>query len=493
MIRVAIATPSQHAANAARHVAEEGGGAVDTAIAAAIAAMVTEVGVAAPGSGAFLTVSTPDGRTFVYDGYMAVPGLGGLNPSPVEIVADMEYGGGVTTMVGPASIAVPGTWDAFDLAHAAHGLISFRHLVQPAITLSEGGFTLGQSCLYYLQYSGDAVFGHDPASRSVLQPSGQLVDSADKLHFPDAASTLRALADDGAGSLLHGELGARIAADLWERGSHISAEDFFQYATAIREPLMVDVGDWRLATNPVPAVGGAGLAALLSRYSDGADLAGQLEAQEELFSWRRGTLHHTDDRDRDIGAFLARLPGDPIRSESTVHISAVDSTGVACALTLSAGYGSGVIPTSTGMFMNNGIGELELVGDRDRLTPGERLNSNMAPSVLRSPDGSVTAIGSPGADRITSAMAAVIAAMALQGESLEQAIVKPRFHVAVADDGQAELKAEPGALDDLGRSDVHLFDGPNMYFGGVGAAHLSASGELTAVSDPRRAGVAIVV
>lgn len=255
----------------------------------------------------------------------------------------------------------------------------------------------------------------------------------------------------------------------------------------------MSVGDWELSTNPPPAVGGAGLVALLAGFEAGGGVTGHLDAQERLFAWRRGDLHHSIDRKTDIVSFLDDLPGDPIRSPSTVHVSAVDDMGVACALTLSAGYGSGVIPTGTGLYMNNGLGELELVGDRARLVPGERLNSNMAPTIARGAGGAILAIGSPGADRITSALSTTIAAFAVEGRSLDEAVHVPRFHVAVSDDGSVRVKAEPGALDSGHGRPVDMFEAPHMYFGGVGAALLDASGELTVVSDPRRAGSARIV
>ncbi len=465
---------------------------MDAAIAAAIAAMFTEIGVAAPGAGAFVTVADFDGTPSVHDGYMAVPGLHGPQPDPVAIRADMAYGGGLTTMVGPASVAVPGAWAAFDKVHAAHGRIDFGNLVSPTADILAEGFHLGHSCLYYLGYSGESVFGHDPASRALLNPGGRFVTAADVLTIPDAITTLAELAEQGPLAMLHGPLGQRIADDLWQRGSLIGPTDFTVYQDVLRAPLVHEIAGWDLYTNPPPAVGGAGLIALLTGLEQRDDPTAFLAAQEELFRWRRGPLHDSVDRQSDITAYLRNLPGDPIRSPSTVHVSAADSEGVACAITLSAGYGSGVIPTGTGLYMNNGIGELELVGEPSSLVPGDRLNSNMAPSILRSTEGGMLAIGSPGADRISSALASVVGAIALDEQPLEEALRRPRVHVAVAEDGSAVLKAEPGAAIPDQPLRVDRFDDLNMYFGGVGAALLEPNGRLSAAADPRRPGVAAI-
>jgi gamma-glutamyltranspeptidase/glutathione hydrolase len=183
--------------------------------------------------------------------------------------------------------------------------------------------------------------------------------------------------------------------------------------------------------------------------------------------------------------FERRRAGDPLRSPSTIHVSVVDEEGTACALTASAGYGSGVIPTGTGIWMNNALGELELVGDADALQPGERLVSNMAPTVCRRSDGAVLAIGSPGADRITSALAQTLAAFTIEGRSLEEAIRKPRLHVIVEGPSVA---VEPGIDTSAVDLPVRRYEGLHMFFGGVGAALIDGSGRLWAVADPRRDG-----
>ena len=94
-----------------------------------------------------------------------------------------------------------------------------------------------------------------------------------------------------------------------------------------------------------------------------------------------------------------------LASPSTIHTSAVDTDGLACSITTSAGYGAGVMIPGTGMWLNNSLGELELQPHGlARFGPGDRLPSNMAPTVARRTDGKVMAIGSPGADRITTAI-----------------------------------------------------------------------------------------
>ena len=84
--------------------------------------------------------------------------------------------------------------------------------------------------------------------------------------------------------------------------------------------------------------------------------------------------------------------------------------------------------TGTGIWLGNCLGEQELNRrGLHALPPGERLASNMAPTVGRGPNGEVLAIGSLGADRITGALQQVITAFVDGGMSLAEAIAKPAF------------------------------------------------------------------
>ena len=111
MRRVAISAASRPGAEAGAAVADAGGNAVDAAIAATVASMICEPGIIGPGAGCFVTVWPESGDPVVIDGYAAMPGLGaGQLPSEFGDRIHMDYGGGMDTLVGPRSVAVPGVW-----------------------------------------------------------------------------------------------------------------------------------------------------------------------------------------------------------------------------------------------------------------------------------------------------------------------------------------------------------------------------------------------
>ena len=76
MSKLKIAAGTRIAAEAGASVAEQGGNAVDAAIAAMAVSVCTDTGIMSPGCGAFVTVWPPDAEPVVIDGYAEMPGRG---------------------------------------------------------------------------------------------------------------------------------------------------------------------------------------------------------------------------------------------------------------------------------------------------------------------------------------------------------------------------------------------------------------------------------
>jgi len=499
--RVAVATTSQLAADAAREVADVGGNAVDCALAAALLTINTEPGVCALGGSAFITIWSDGADPITVDGNVAVPGKGlsdsGRKQGAVEV--SVNYGGGITTLVGPGSVSVPGTLAAMEDAWQNYGSASWRAIFEPTIRACREGFPLSAACHYYLGYSGDIIFGRsEDGHRALHRDDGSLIDAGDAVHVPHLADTLDAIASDGARLFYEGEIARAISAHCRDGGGMLTLEDLSSYRAVERKPLITSIGDWQLASNPPPAVGGSMLAAMLLACAnldgDGWDtdsLGRLIESQRACLDFRQRNL----DLAENVGEEAARLI-DAARSgrllsrwtsASTVHTSVVDDSGNGCAITASSGYGSGEMPAGTGLWLNNCLGEIELNRrGLDAGPPGARLPSNMTPSVARRA-GAVLAAGSPGADRITTAMQQFLINYMQLGMSLADAIAHPRVHVDTSGH-VVQLKAEPGL--DLPEVDlpVSVFPGLVMYFGGVGAAVFDDNDGFAVAADPRREG-----
>ncbi len=501
MTSVAVASTSQLAADAAREVAAAGGNAVDCALAAALLAMNTEPGVCAMAGGAYITVWAAGSDPITIDGNVAVPGAGLADAERGHgaVGVSMEYGGGIETLVGTGSVAVPGTLAAMEHAWKKYGNAEWRSIFRPTIRAVRDGFPLSTACHYYLGYSGKCIFGRSDDGHDALHNvDGSLRDAGTPIEIPHLENSLDAIAREGARIFYEGDIARALVQHCRDGGGMLTREDLGNYRALERQPLMVDIGSWRIASNPPPAVGGAMLAAMLLACADleqntwtSAALEQLIQSQQACLDFRKRHLDLAD----DVGVEAARLVesarnGQLIgrwTSASTVHTSVVDNAGTGCAITASAGYGSGEMPAGTGLWLNNCLGEIELNRrGLDAGPSGARLPSNMAPSVARR-DGAVVAVGSPGADRITTALQQFLINYLQMNMPLEDAIAHPRIHVDTSGE-EVRLMSEAGL--DLPETDLptKVFPNLSMYFGGVGAAVCDGNAGLATAADPRREG-----
>jgi gamma-glutamyltranspeptidase/glutathione hydrolase len=498
---VAVATTSQLAADAACEVAAGGGNAVDCALAASLLTMNTEPGVCALAGSAFITVWPDGGEPVTIDGNVAVPGAGLAEEERGQgaVHVSIHYGGGIDTLVGPGSVSIPGSLAAVEQAWKKYGATSWEAIFAPVIRATRDGFALPAACHYYLGYSGDCIFDRSDDGHDALHhEDGSLREAGSKIVIPHLSDTLDAISREGASLFYEGDIAAAISDHCRDGGGMLTREDLATYKAIERQSLRAGIGNWSIATNPAPAIGGAVLSAMLLACSDlhdrvwnRATLEQLIHSQQACLDFRKRNLDLAD----DVGAEAARLMESARSgrllsrwtSASTVHTSVVDSAGTACAITASSGYGSGEMPTGTGLWLNNCLGEIELNRrGLDAGPVGSRLPSNMAPSVARG-DGSVLAVGSPGADRITTALQQFLINYLLFEMSLDDAIAHPRVHVDTSGE-DVRLMAEPGL--DLPDTElpVHLFPNLVMYFGGVGAAVFDGKTGLASAADPRREG-----
>jgi gamma-glutamyltranspeptidase/glutathione hydrolase len=316
------------------------------------------------------------------------------------------------------------------------------------------------------------------------------------------ADSLTAIAEDGARIFYEGDLARSICAHVNGRDGLLTMEDLRNYRAIARTPLETQLRHWRIACNPPPAVGGAVLSALLRGFAkeplsgwDRETLRRLVRLQHAVVSWRRHHLDLSDDVQRDVAKLLSlvdeRLLLPSGTSGSTVHTSAVDDGGLACAITASSGYGSGEMPQGTGLWLNNCVGELELNRrGLDAGPPGARLPSNMCPLVARD-EHRVLAAGSPGADRITTALHQFLVNFMQLDLDLDEAIASPRLHLDLSTENY-RVAFEPGLVVPQDEFPTLPHAGPSMYFGGVAAAlHDSRSGFQVA-AEPRREGGTMV-
>lgn len=509
--RVAVAAPNRLAVDAGVDVVAQGGSAVDAAVAALLVTTVTEPGMISPMGGAFVTVWPGSGDPVVIDGNVAMPGLGGdssrLRGGVVEVTS--SYAGGLTTFGGYGSVAVPGMFAALDVASSMFGRVPWAALFPAAVDAARNGFRMGRTVAYYLTLMHELFTWHPETAAFLDQGRGRLPEEGDLMRSAGLAAAFEEIAHAGVSTLYTGDLATALVAASDAGGGLLTARDLAEYRAEPLQPLMSRLGDWTLATTPPPAIGGPCLAAmlhLLEQFEDPAVIGAGDDIPASTHGELLARIQHTVlmyrdrrmDRSTDLGhagrelmrvvdsGSLASLSSSP----DTVNVSAADADGTVCAITSSAGYGSGATIPGTDLILNNCLGEPELNRrGLHAMPPGSRMASNMAPTAGVSDDGTRLALGSPGSDRITTAILQVLKRFCVDGMTLQEAVDAPRLHVRVNGEGVADLQVEEGDLvDEVNRVGlpVTVHHPQFMYFGGIGAALVDPDGSLTAVGDPRR-------
>ncbi len=504
MTRVAIAASSEISAQAGAQLADAGGNAVDAVLGAALVSMCTDIGIVSPAGGALIAIWPTNGDPVVIDGCPEMPGRGQgadrFGDASWEVV--FEYGGEARQRVGFGSVATPGAFAAMGTASEKFGSLPWSRVLQPAIDWAEQGFPLRGGAAEYLSYTHEAIYSWLPDSYRLLHHNdGSPLAEGDTVVIPHLADSLKQIAADGVEAFYTGELGQRIAAGIQAHGGLLNQPDLAAYRASVHQSINLQLDDWCIATCPPPSIGGPCLAAmlLLLRRCPEPELNADaihwlVQAENSVLNYRARNLDAAGDALADEVERLLQLAklGEPsklLSAPSTIHVSAVDSSGLACSLTASAGYGSGAMVPGTGIWLNNSLGEVDLhPKGLSGIAPGTRLLSNMAPTVARNKDGALIAIGSPGASRITTALAQSLWQHIHFGKSLNAAIEHPRLHVEVAADEPA-ISYERGLPIEPGNGfDLREFDRLSMYFGGVQAVRWSPAEGFAAVADSRRSG-----
>ncbi len=495
--RVAVAATGQQALEAGLGVAADGGNAVDAALAAAFVALSTEPGMVSLGGGAYLAIWPLGSDPVVVDGNVEMPGRGAeerIGGGLREVLTD--YGGGLRMLAGHGSVATPGIVPAFALAAERYAALPWARLLEPARAAARD-YPMSPAAARYLEFVADTLFAEDHEARALVTgPDGKAAQGGAQRANLDLASTLDRLAEEGPSLFTTGDVGRALVEAMATNDGLVTAADLETYAPVVRGAHRLNLGTWSIATNPPPAVGGPMLSVMLTELARRGDWTWDdvIEIQRAVLSYRTSVHDYSLDLEEDGLDLLARVGEHGLTalhgSSSTANVSAVDTEGNACAITMSSGYSAGLCIPGTGILLNNALGEVELnrLGIH-ALPPGTRLASNMAPTTGRSASGRVLAIGSPGADRITTALMLVLGQGCLHDRHLQAAIAAPRLHVRHVDDGfvvEHERDTSIGAAVARSGLPAHEYAEPHMYFGGVGAALSGPGGELLAAGDARR-------
>jgi gamma-glutamyltranspeptidase/glutathione hydrolase len=494
-------------AQAGAEVLRAGGNAVDAAVACVLMSFVTESPLTGPGAGGFMLVHTAGGEDHLLDFFVAAPGKGlaGVEPAALEPI-DVEFAPEAVQRfnIGPSSCGVYGTPLGLAEALERFGTVGLGELVAAPARVAREGHRLTSIQAYLVRILGPIVASR-PEGQAIYAPSGRFLREGETIRFPELGNLLERLGAEGPGHLYRGDVAETVTSYVLSRGGLLTLDDLASYRVVERAPARAHYRGRDVLTNPPPSSGGILIAYsldLLERLARPGDLRALVEVMDTTNRARTeefvSGLHHEGYLERFMAVEALESAAGEVSSRlgSTTHVAVLDSDGACASVTCSNGSCSGVIVPGTGLHLNNMLGEEDLnpLGFHKH-TPGLRIPSMMAPTVVLREGLPEVALGSAGSNRIRSAILQTVLRVVDDGLGAQDAVDAPRVHY----EGDA-VEAEPGvdaaALDGLERDGwkVQRWRERNLYFGGVQAvARDPSSGALSGGGDPRRGGAAIVV
>jgi len=517
-MRGVIACGSEPTAQAGAAILERGGNAADAAVAACFATATGEPTLTSlAGAGILIYRCAATGEVTVCDFVSDAPHVGPDEVDDLDFFGvDLDFGAATQRFyIGAGSAAVPGSIPGLCEVLERWGTMSFAEVVEPACRLLREGVEIGEyqgRCAQLLT----PILTCNEGGRAVFAPLGRMVRAGDHFTLPALADTLEAMATKGWRTHYEQVLCQAMLDQFGPAaGGVLTPADFASYRVHFREPLSLRYRGHQVLTVPPPAAGGPMIAMML-RLLDEVDL-GALEPHgvdhtrlmchvmtvadearaEGAAALTPDRFPHWQQRFAELrrGAALA-VPARGGGPSSTTHVSVIDSEGNAAAVTVSYGEGNASMIGDSGIMMNNLMGEEDLFPDGFGSAPkGQRLSTMMSPTLLLSPDGGVTVLGTGGANRIRTAIVQVVSWLTDYGWPAARATAAPRLHYeeGVLNVEVGEMADEGDALEALGAQQLVRFPQHALFFGGVHLARRAGDGTLDGAGDPRRGGTCRVV
>ncbi|MDN3490560.1 MULTISPECIES: gamma-glutamyltransferase [unclassified Pseudoalteromonas] len=461
----AVAMPDTFSAHAAKAVLEQGGNAVDAAIAAQFVLGVTLPEAGNIGGGGFMLIHK-DGQGDFIDYRETAPSAAHRDMYLDEQGQVIEN----KSIYGIHASGVPGSVAGMWLAHKKHGTLPWKALVQPAVTLAEQGFVvpekLAQLIEDYIAHLNNKNIKVNFASYFATATAGALFKQ------PELAATLKRIRDDGQDGFYQGETAAIIAKFMHQHGGIINQDDLKRYRAKSRTPIKANWNGYQVLTSPPPSSGGIAILQWLKMY----ELKKPTPAQQHNSV---GYVHLLAEIGKRVFADRAEYLGDPDfyqvptakllaenylknrsssidlkaisttenikpglkESEQTTHFSIVDNMGnaVANTTTINLGFGSGVVVEGAGFILNDEMDDFSakpgvmnvfgaIGGKANEIQPHKRMLSSMTPTILLSNNQVKMVTGSPGGTTIISSVYQSILNAIEFNMSADDVVNSPRFH-----------------------------------------------------------------
>ncbi len=246
------ATSQPLATQVALDILQQGGNAIDAAIAAnAMLGLVEPTGNGIGGD-LFAIVWDAESRKLY--------GLNASGRSPYSLTLEWFQEQGLESIPshGPLPVTVPGAVDGWFELHERFGKLSMQQVLAPAIQYAQEGFPVSELIAYYWQRSVPTLEVW-AGFKEVYMPGGRAPQKGEIFRNPALAKTLQAIADGGRDAFYKGDIARTIDAFMQREGGFLSYRDLAEHTSTWVEPVSTDYRGyevWELPPN------GQGIAAL---------------------------------------------------------------------------------------------------------------------------------------------------------------------------------------------------------------------------------------
>ena len=480
-----VVSGHQLASDIGAEVLEQGGNAIDSAVAVGFAIAVVLPRAGNIGGGGFLVYRDANGEVFSLDYRETAPAA-----SHRDMYLDEDGEPTDASITGHLAAGVPGSVAGLFLMHERFGKLEWSAVVAPAIELARG-HVLDQTRHDDIARSAERLSSF-PASRDQFLPEGEAPPVGEVFAQPDLAKTLERIARSGPAGFYEGETADLIVAEMARGGGIMTAADLKGYKAIWRDPVELAYRGYKIFTMPPPSSGGVALALMLNqlerweempRFGSAKLLQLEAEVMRRAFIDRNRYLADPDFVEMPLERLVSQEYADTLasgilegkatptlefelepeapygakESTETTHYSVVAPDGGAASITttLNGSFGSAVTVAGAGFLLNNEMDDFAAApgkpnmyglvqGEANAIEPGKRMLSSMTPSIVLDPAGELDmVVGTPGGPTIITTVYHVMSNVIDQGMTLEEAVGAPRVHHQALPD---RLFFEPSGL-----------------------------------------------
>ena len=523
-----VSSGKYEASKIGRMIIEQGGNAVDAAVAVGFTLGLVEPNATGLGGGGFMTLRSAETGDIQFVNFRECAPAA-ATPDMWQVDSDGNVIG-KQNMSGGKAVGVPGYVAGMVYALENYGTMTLDQIVAPIIDLAEKGFTVTPTLSGDMNNCYDTLMLYSESGKIFLKDVDGMqmpYDIGDTFKNPEYAKTLKLIAEKGADVFYKGEIADAMVAATQKYGGLMTKEDLANYQVEVMEPVHGTYRGYDIYSSPSPSSGGTIVLEILnilenfdlpSMKQDSAEAQHLMGSAFAMAYADRGE-YMGDTKfvdvpiegliDKDYAKKLADkidmntamtnvLPDDPwmFEHQDTTHYSVADKDGnmVSVTCTVNGYFGSSVAVDGYGFILNNEMGDFEVGADHpNSIAGGKTPLSSMSPTLIMKDGQPVAAIGSPGGTTIIATVAQICSNLIDHGMTMQEAIDAPRikgfrnttldYEGRFSDETIKEMEAKGwtmNASDDFNRS-----------FGSVNAVRYSEDGTLDGGADPRRDGKAL--